>query len=70
MILLHFALITFRFCYMKTLKPLMFEDFEPSERDHDSQNQYYVSLEKPGCRKSWKIPNHVFQNLMFGNFKI
>ena len=44
-ILLHFRLVTFRIHFRKTLKPFMFMDFGPSERDHDSQNQLFLILE-------------------------
>ena len=50
-ILLHFGLVTCRFHYWETLKPFMFMDFGPSGRDHDSQNQYDLSLEAPGHSK-------------------
>ena len=50
-ILLHLGLITFRFHDWKTLKPLFVMVLGPGGRDHDSQNQYYLSLETPGHSK-------------------
>ena len=49
-ILLHFVLVTFRFLYGRTLKPLI-SLFSNSGRVNDSQNQYYLSLETPGHPK-------------------
>ena len=48
-ILLRFRLRTFRIQYWRTPKPNIFKVLEPSGRDHDPQNQYYLSLETPGA---------------------
>ena len=43
----YFGLVTFRFHFGKTRQPLIFKFFGPSGRYHDSQNQYYLSLDTP-----------------------
>ena len=50
-ILLHFGLVTFRFHFGETRKPIIFTVFGLGGRDHDSQNQYHLSLETPGYFK-------------------
>ncbi len=47
---LRFGLVTFRFHYWKTPKSLIFMIVGPGGRDHDSQNQYHLSLETPGLQ--------------------
>ena len=51
MILLHVGLVTFRIHFRETRKPFIVMVFGPSRRDHDSQNQYYWSLETPNDSK-------------------
>ena len=46
-ILLPFGLVTFRIHFRKPPKPFIFIVFVLSGRDHDSQNQYYLSVETP-----------------------
>ena len=51
MILLHFGFVTFRFAFRKTRKVIIFMFVGLGGRAHDSQNQYYLSLETPGDSK-------------------
>ena len=51
-ILLQFGVVTFRFNFGKTRKPIIFNIFGPSESVHDSQNQLCL-IKGP--------PNYVFQ---------
>ena len=50
-ILLHFRLGTFRIQYWKTRKVIIVTGSGPGGCDHDSPNQYYLSLETPGRAK-------------------
>ena len=53
-ILLHFELITCRFGYGRTIKPLISMISAFFQRVLPSQNQYYLSLETPGYLKQSK----------------
>ncbi len=45
--------------------------FGPGERDHDSKNQYYLSLETPGCyNKHKKHTKSFLKNTMPGNLEM
>ena len=50
-ILFHLGLVTFRFHHWKTPKPLIFMVLGTGGGDHDSRNQYVLSLETPGHSK-------------------
>ena len=45
--LLHFGLVTFRFHFGETRKPIISMVFGPSGRDHDAQNQLLSTLDTP-----------------------
>ena len=47
----HFGLVTFKIHFRKTRKPIMFMVFGLGGRDHDSQNQYYLSWDAPEYSK-------------------
>ena len=53
-ILLQFGLVTFRMNFGKTQKDLMFMVSGLAGRVHDSQNQYYLSLETPRYLQPFK----------------
>ena len=53
-ILLRFGLVAFRFHFEKPRKLLMFMVFGPSGRDHDSQNQLFLTLQTPRYSKQFK----------------
>ena len=69
-ILLHCEQITFRFHFPNIRNILIFMIVGPSGRDHDSENQLYLTLETPTTFKQfkkhleafWKT-NHVSGNL-------
>ena len=67
-ILLHLGLITFRFHFGKTRKPIMI--FGLGRRVRDSQSQQSLTLDTPDDSKQFKkIPIH-FENYYFWNLKI
>ena len=53
-ILPHSGLVSFRFHHWKYPTSLTFMVLGPGGRDHDSQNQYDLSLETPGHSKESK----------------
>ena len=60
--LLHFGLVTFRIQIGKTRKHVIFMFFGLGGRVHDSQNQYYLSLEIPEySKKIMKNPNTFYK---------
>ena len=64
LILLHFWLVTCRFHFGKTRKPLICLFSGHGGRDHDSANQYYLSLGTPRYTKYFKTnPKWFFKRL-------
>ena len=61
-ILLHFGQVVFRIHFRRTRKPLISIVFG---RDHDSQNQYYLSLETPEYSKEFKKYPEPFHKISF-----
>ena len=67
MILLHFGEIVFRIHFRKTLKPIIFTVFRASGHDHDSKNQYDLSLETPNdCKLLKKNRKPCMRHLIYG----
>ena len=71
-ILLHFRLVTHRFHYWETPKPIICMVLGPGGRDHDSQNKYHLSLETPRhSKQSKKKPKpFIWENISVGNLRI
>ena len=69
-ILLHFGLVTFRFHYWETRKPITFIFFGPGGRDNESQYQFFSTLETPGYSKQFRGKSRIIlRNYYFGKSK-